>query len=280
MQAHWIPCLQIRHTCIIAYCIPAIPFNRSQHQRNTSINFYKQKAYAGSMSNGSIKRIQSAVDILLQKAPAKIIWNPVTSKYFEFTINFITLTIPGRRNIGLVEGYETLMKPFLRTLRKGQFSYIWKAEFQKRGQLHYHLTTNQYHHYEDIRKAWNKLLRKNGHLDEFGEMHKHFNPNSTDVHAVYKVNNIAAYLSKYMSKKDPVPASAVVDKGKVWDCSLDLKVKRFTIIEEAENNERIYQSIAAREATITKLEKCAIIKMNPRDMMTSTQNADYKNWLK
>lgn len=32
--------------------------------------------------------------------------------------------------------------------------------------------------------------------DTFG----HTDPNSTDVHAVYKVKNIAAYISKYMSK--------------------------------------------------------------------------------
>jgi hypothetical protein len=238
-------------------------------------------AYSGNMAQGSIKRINSAVDILLQKSPERIIWNPVTSKYFPFTINFVTLTISGQRNIGLIEGYETLLKPLLRQLRGGQFSYIWKAEYQERGQLHYHLTTNQFHHWQDLRNRWNKLQKANGHLDGYAERFGHFNANSTDIHSVYKVRNIGAYLSKYMSKTEPIPATAVIEKGKVWDCSTDLKGKRFTVIEEMENASKIFDAEASKKAESLYLERCKVIKIkNPVELLTDMQKVEYAKWLK
>jgi len=276
-----IPYLQVRHDCIICYELSVDAPRRSEAQKLACVGNVRQIAYAGAMSPGSMKRIRSAVDILLQKSPERIIWNPVTSKFFPFTVNFITLTISGKRNVGIKEGYETLLKPFLRKLRKGQFSYVWKAEYQKRGQLHYHLTTNQYHRYDDIRKIWNELQRRNGHLDAYAEMAGHYNANSTDVHAVYKIKNIAAYLSKYLSKTEPIPASAVIEKGKVWDCSIDLKVKRFAVEEDSENTKKIYEAEKEKKVESLYLDTCKIIKIkSPVELLTDTQKADYKNWLK
>ena len=35
---------------------------------------------------------------------------------------------------------------------------------------------------------------------EYGKKTNWSDPNTTDIHSVYKINNLAAYLSKYMAK--------------------------------------------------------------------------------
>jgi hypothetical protein len=59
-------------------------------------------------------------------------------------------------------------------------------------------------------------------IDEFEKKFGHRNPNSTDVHAIWKVKNLVSYFIKYMSKD---AKGADVIKGKLWDCSANLKVK-------------------------------------------------------
>jgi hypothetical protein len=43
-------------------------------------------------------------------------------------------------------------------------------------------------------------------------------PNSTDVHAIKKINNLSAYLAKYCTKNDPVR----IIEGKLWGLSQGL----------------------------------------------------------
>ena len=128
-------------------------------------------------------------------------------------INFITLTFSCSELINLKEGYNNALKPFLRWLKEVQKCdlYVWKAEYQKDtdyygkekvhgGQLHYHITTNKFIHHTEIRNKWNYIQKQNGYLQEYWNKHGHYDVNSTDVHAVYKIKDIESYLIKYVSK--------------------------------------------------------------------------------
>lgn len=141
------------------------------------------------------------------------------------TLSFITLTISSKeQHISAAEGHKKCLEPFLLRARRkfGMRTYIWKAEFQKNGQLHYHITTPSFIKYYELREQWNIVLSKAGLLSQWkGDQEQ--GPNSTDIHAVYKVKNIQAYLTKYLSKENP----EVTTKGKIWDCSLNLKNAKF-----------------------------------------------------
>ena len=167
------------------------------------------------------------------------------------------------------------MKPFLRKLRKnGDFSYMWKAELQKRGQLHYHLATNTFLPWTDIRNGWNNLQRSAGYLQKYGLKHKHYDANSTDVHGIYKVKNISAYLSKYLSKTGDSKL-----KGKVWDCSKDLKQKRFSFIVGNTVIDNIEKGIDIGEIEAIELEHCMIFKCkNPVKYLPPLDYKDYFQW--
>lgn len=274
-----IPYFQIRNKALLYYELPDV-----QPARVFKPGI--KKAYSGTVTIGARKRLQQAIDILIQKSPARLVYNPVTQKNFPFTINFITLTFSCSRFIDGKEGYKNMMKPFLRFMRKrGAFSYVWKAEFQdekdyqgkykeNRGQLHYHIASNQFIPWNDMRRQWNRLQRKNGYLEEYGLKHGHYNANSTDVHSVYKINDIVAYLSKYMCKE----ATKVLD-GKVWDSSKDCKGKRYSTMAVGEQQAKIKEGIRKGDITQINLEHCTIFQVkNPLDYLTTSQFKEYLNW--
>lgn len=214
----------------------------------------QKKQYSGGMSQGSRKRISKAITLLTQAAKPKWIFNHISQKYQYHHLSFITLTVSSQKNISTRYGYDNLLRPFLGWLRdtKGVKIYVWKLEFQERGQVHYHITIPDFIDYNEIRKTWNVLQHKAGLLDEYAKEHGHFNPNSTDIHEVVNKRNIANYLVKELGKAvdaKRVRATGMVNsliqageipaeekqkfideyvgdelkaEGKVWDCSNNL----------------------------------------------------------
>jgi len=91
-----------------------------------------------------------------------------------------------------------MLEPFLRKLRVKcpGLLYVWKAEVQDNGNIHFHINTNVFVHYNTIRKYWNKIQVKAGYIG------REENPNSTDVTAITNKKGMARYMSKYIAKKD------------------------------------------------------------------------------
>lgn len=268
------PKLQIRHNCAILYEVlqnpPRPPMRHDLQGGNT---------YSGKVTGHSQKRILKACDLLLQRSPKRRIYNPVKGGEHDFRIGFWTLTVADEKMHTAREAYDLCLKPFLRTARRkwGVESYIWKAELQDRGQIHYHLTTNQFVHYQDMRNEWNKLQKAAGWLDGYAKKHKHFNPNSTDVHAVWKVRNLGAYLAKYLSKVEPDKAATI---GKVWDCSKDLKEDRFTVTVTSEIEDIINDAIAHGLVKIKRLDRCTIVETsNPVGLLPPSMQRAYHKFI-
>lgn len=274
MQRFYVPQIQVRHNCLILYDQETTRPARSAKLFDIS----KLKGYTGTTTAGSMKRIGKAVDILIQKSPEQIIYNPVSSKYMPFSLNFVTLTIPHDRIITAREGYP-LLKETLRNFRRqnANISYIWKAELQQKGQLHYHLTTNTFLHYQYIRDAWNRQLKKAGLLEGYRSRHGGYNANSTDVHAVWKVKNVAAYLSKYLSKTDDKAKIS----GKVWDCSNSLKINRFNEELDTTTEKNIHMAMQRKSTEVVRLEHCTIIKLKePERLLSAELKNNYETWKK
>lgn len=273
------PQIQVRNNCLILYHLPVVVPARSKP-------VFTEKAYSGKMSGGAKKRIKSAIDILLQLNPKKWTYNPVTKKHFNFQASFITLTISNPKTLATQFCYDHLMKPFLRKLRTfGALSYVWKLEYQsdkdyhgkaKRygGQLHYHIATNLFVPWQKIRSTWNNLQRKARLLDDYAMQHKHFDPNSTDIHSMYKINDVGAYMAKYLTKD-----STKVISGKVWDCSTDIKRKRFAFTPTVAQEMQLRKLQDVSPDRVVELEHCTIIRTTqPTQILNSSQYFNYVQW--
>lgn len=261
------PIMQIRHKSILFYSVATKPAKQRHHLLN-------HPTYTGKTTTGSQKRIKKAVDLLCQLSPPRKVFNPISERYENHTLSFITLTIPGKeRHIEAREGHKLLLEPWLLTMRRKAFlkTYIWKAEFQKNGQLHYHVTTPQWIHYQLIKDTWNNLMSKNGLLENWFQEHPYSMPNSTDVHKVYKVKNIAGYLMKYLSKNEQDKAT----KGKIWDCSMNLKKNK---LYSCSCDDQLYFNLPQNK--VKHSDYCSIyFHENPKSLLNKEDLKQYNNYL-
>lgn len=259
--------IQLRKGCVVFYS----QYHSGGNKIGKGLNL--NKTYIGQSTDGAQKRIRRTVDLLCQLSPPRKARNPVSGKTVKHSLSFITLTISGKeRLVDAKFAHEYLLAPFIRTMRRkhNMITYIWKVEFQKSGQLHYHITTPSIIHYQYIKDTWNNLLSKHGLLKQYLLEHPGQFPNSTDIRSVYKKKDISWYLSKEISK-------TVQDKsanGKVWDCSLNIKGRRFFTALEPSNLTGIIDS-----KKIKFSDYCGIYKLsNPWEVMPAKIRNDYYDW--
>jgi hypothetical protein len=271
----YIPHCQVRNNCLVLYEVPDLPYRHGRDMEGLKLK------YSGKVAAGTQKRIRKAIDIFLQITPSRQIWNPVVEVFHPFRLSFITLTIAEtRRNINAKEAHKTLLRPWLDWAtgqRVGARNYIWKAEWQERGQLHYHITTDVFIHYQDIQKKWNALQKKAGLLDAYAKKHGHFNPNSIDVHSVKNIADFEAYLAKYIAKGDQ---NGKEMDGKVWDCSARLKEKRYIGELDSVTAKNVEAAILDGKAEKVALDNCTIIRVpHPEKLLSATMQKEYSDWL-
>lgn len=216
------------------------------------------------LSKKAIRRLTNAVNWLVASAKSKYVFDRESGKRYNFKINFVTLTIPTlNHEITDHEFKSKLMHNFINTLRAshGLKNYVWKVEAQENGNIHAHFTTDTFIHWRELRSVWNRILSTYAVIDKYHEKHKNLSfesyckiynsdgkkdiermrkafdfgvstdwrePNTTDVHAVWKVADVAAYLAKYMGKNE-VDKREI--KGRLWSCSYKLSEKNKLIIE-------------------------------------------------
>ena len=199
-------------------------YTGSKYTRVANLSSKDLSIYSN-FSDQSKSRLRRAFNLLVATSTPQIGYNHKTQRSFTFLLNFITLTLSAKQ--GTATDYDIkklLLNDFLTRLRQQKHldRYIWRAEPQKNGNLHFHITTNQWFEWQYIRDTWNSTQKKLGYIDLFNEKHNHINPNSTDVHSVSNLRHCGKYISKYLSK---VANDSRSINGKIWDCSQNLKTK-------------------------------------------------------
>lgn len=240
------PVIQIRPTGLVSYTRTEyeFPLTKFDRMRGKSIEQLRQveenrnkRFYTGQMTAGSQKRLRNAINLLIASAKDKEATHFKTKQKYRFKVNFMTLTLPAKQ--GFVTDKEIKSKcldPFLKRMKRKHKlgSYVWRAERQKNGNLHFHLLTDTFIHYAKVTADWNAVLQQFRFIDDFESKHGHRQPPSTEIRSVKKVKNLASYMVKYMSKSSE---NEDVVLGKIWDCSKNLKTKEkceFYITEEIE----------------------------------------------
>lgn len=159
-----------------------------------------RKPITGYLSSESIKKLKLRINLMTYIAASKQLRKSINLPMTNYKLVLITLTLSAAQQHSDYIIKSKLLQPFIRQLRNRWKvkNYLWKAEAQDNGNIHFHITTDKYIHYSEIRDTWNSIQETLGYISRSGKE----NPNSTDVHAVYKCKNVAAYLCGYLSKKD------------------------------------------------------------------------------
>lgn len=313
--------LQIRDSSALAYMIPPTFEEISQNWHESKIEAYKQAqkeraqkarktAYSGMISSGSRKRMIKATELLCQMNPGRWITNPITGRMYHHRLTFVTLTVSNAENLTAHDCYIILLSHFLQWLRRTVrvSAYIWKAELQQRGQIHYHIVVPEFVPWMQVRKKWNSLQREAGLLNDYAIKHGHFDPNSTDVHKMRNASQGAAYVLKELGKdisgkllkfkkdlKKAVTAGYMTEEqaneffsekvqeingttGKVWGCSENLMEAEFFTVPLSKDQHQVIASFIAGGAKYKLDDWFIVVACNspPDQLLSQAQKTAFK----
>jgi len=156
------------------------------------------------LSKKSTGRLSTALNWLIYFSPGQPVYSRSDDKTFYVKMNFITLTLPSMQIHSDDYIKVRMLQPFLRWIKRshGAINYVWKAESQDNGNIHFHITTNTFIHWKSIRKKWNEILASHGYCKVFQDGSNDKGNASTQVKAVKNNNAILGYLKKYYTKND------------------------------------------------------------------------------
>jgi hypothetical protein len=215
----------------------------------------------GLVSKNAHRKISKAIDYLLLMASPQTGYIPKSGKKFSFRIAFVTFVLPSKQIHTDNEIKRMLWNSMLIELTRfhGVKNYLWRAEKQKNGNLHFHLIIDKFVKYDELRKRWNRITNKLGYVDRYRERQKEYHkngfqvrnellknwpedkqkkawlegvksnwssPNSTDIHSVKYISNLKNYVQKYMTKNENddklgnVKDLGVLSQGgRIWGCN-------------------------------------------------------------
>jgi hypothetical protein len=174
----------------------------------------------------------------------------------KISLNFVTLTLPAEQMHSDKEIKRTALAKFLQILQNRYYvtSYVWRAEKQKNGNIHFHVLINRNIHHTAIRAEWNRCIELLGYVSRYREKFSKMSlsdyikyrkpktneetqkvirsytkqcsvnwssPNSTDIHRIDKMHKISAYISKYITKNEEGENLKV--EGHLWGRSDNLE---------------------------------------------------------
>lgn len=214
---------------------------------------FTNNLHKGKISIIAKRKITRAIDYIIYLSKPKKLPNTTHGKNFTFKLNFITLTLSSPQVHTDQEIKKHLLNQFfIEMSRRWKVPcYIWRAEKQVNGNIHFHIITGKFIPWSELRNVWNRIQQKLGYVTRYREnrllWHRDGfkfnsdkkvtwsyakqlkaykdgmrtdwdNPNSTDVHSIKHIGNIKAYFIKYMTKSDTTHELA----GRLWGCSINL----------------------------------------------------------
>lgn len=218
----------------------------------------------GIISPKAARRIQTALKWLLFLSKSQKVYNKETRRFVKFRVCMVTITLSSPQHHSDQVIKSQLFNQLLTELREqnGMNHYVWRAEKQQNGNIHFHLITNIYLNALKLRQKWNRIQNKLGYVDTYatrmnteiknfsdyynkyidqadattlrrryiyGKSCNWHNPNSTDIHSIKKIKNLTAYLCKYLCKDLQNEYATYQDipphllvRGKLWGLSQSL----------------------------------------------------------
>jgi uncharacterized membrane protein len=198
------------------------PANRSfvpVRNREKSNENLSRRVVNGVITPPVAKKIKNALGWHLLFAKEKWAFNEKKQGWFKFKTSMVTLTLPCQQYSSDKWIKRKLFNAWMTYARKyfGLKNYVWRAEAQANGNIHFHVIVDVYIDYKLIRSAWNRICNANGYCYN-GE--DGYDANGTDIHSIGKVKDILAYMTKYCTKNDE--SRRLID-GALWGCSDSLK---------------------------------------------------------
>lgn len=250
------PMLQVRGKKVIEYQLTEWT-NYAKSEEQLEIINNTKSAYSGEITEGGKKRMKRC---LLLWAQSLELFNKDyrhTVKANEKKLVFLTLTLSAVQIHPDQEIKSKVLKPFMRWLRESEkcTSYIWKAEVQKNGNIHFHVIIDQFVDKDSIRLKWNECQDNLGYHERYKIKFGDKQAPSTQIEVVENQEQIERYIGKYISKNQGCRSI----EGRVWDASKNVKSLRYFEIERDVTTEKnLQKEVIKRNVKFEVLEGCNV----------------------
>lgn len=232
-------------------------------------------------SKHSMNKFKNAISWMLLFADKKTIYTKVAyidrknvpRHIFSFRLGFITLTLPSTQIHPDKYIKDHLLQPFLRYLQRYFVaSYVWKAESQLNGNIHFHITIDTFVPWRKIQTKWNRICKNHGYCEVNSSGQNNMGDASTQIKAIRNENDLSKTVGGYLTKgsieeknrralktkklslqeiieRFPYISCNIKTKqhysrfieGRIWGCSENLsKIRIFT--DETVNSERFQET--------------------------------------
>ena len=153
--------------------------DRSRYNNENSAKNLEHNKHSGEMSKKAVMRLQTALDWMLLVSKRKDADSLRGTGKFKFKVSMITLTLPAVQIHNDLYVKKMMLNEFFTVIRK-KFNiqnYIWKAEKQGNGNIHFHIIIDKYIFYKDINRIWNQILNTHGYIEIYraNQQKKHEN---------------------------------------------------------------------------------------------------------
>lgn len=250
------PMLQVRRNKVIEYQLSEWNSYAKSEEQLELINNTKS-AYSGEITESGKKRMKRC---LLLWAEALELFNVKYRhevKANERKLVFLTLTLSAVQVHPDQEIKSKILRPFMRWLRESQGcnNYIWKAEVQKNGNIHFHVIIDQFIDKDEVRYKWNEYQDNLGYFERYQRKFGDKQAPSTQIEVVENQEQIERYIGKYISKSQGCRSI----EGRVWEASKNVKSLRYFEIERDTTTEKNLQvAVMEKRMKFEALENCNI----------------------
>lgn len=167
----------------------------------------------GRMSRGALKKLSNAGCYLYLIAPSKTVHNEKFNSNYISKVTFLTLTLASEQMHDDKWVKNNMLKHFIDACRRKYpaISYVWKAEPQKNGNLHFHVMSDHFFCMSHINKLWYHIQWEAGYMQKFFEKHmeefedvaneKKISPPGVKVETAKDKESLGRYFRKYMKKE-------------------------------------------------------------------------------
>lgn len=173
--------------------------------------------FNGNLSQRSQKKILNIVQNWVDTIDYMNVKNQKSSKSQKNQIVLITLTLSSKQQH--TDQYikrEMLNRFIIQMMRKLPFvNYLWKAEAQQNGNIHFHILIDKYFNKEDLQMLWNQIQIDNEYHPPTILSKENLGLPSTRIEALYNKDDSVAYVAKYIQKNE----GKKLINGRLWGCS-------------------------------------------------------------
>ena len=191
------------------------------------------------------------------------------------TIILLTLTLPSRQMHSDKEIKRFILIPFIQklTYHFNSLNYLWKAEPQKNGNIHFHILIDKFIDKDFVRELWNKSCHAQGYTGFDDKKYDKFGAPSTRIEGLREKYNAISYIASYITKNE---GSRLIN-GRLWGCNNELR--ELKPIESKMNKEgvlEIVEHIARSSNDIICSEHYCLIKNVPdKELIPYIANTSY-----